>query len=299
MPWHGKSRKKGEPAGSSGWTVDFVLSFGGIDAISTRANASWHPSMPKPPLASTRPPFPDVLNLPEKHPDPGPLAFRPLPVDDGGSTSFPDERSMSLLADAVAEPGYGVFPDFLPTGLQDDLRALMEEKMTEDRLVRAGVGTGSGLQVRPEIRTDFIVWLDEQDPAPVVQAWLGAMTSLCEYFRHRLFLPLWSYEGHLARYPAAGFYKPHLDQHLQTMARQITVIAYLNELWEDGHGGELRLFTDPQRGVKGPYLEVLPRAGTLVIFRSADFWHEVRPSTRERISLTGWLRGREEWPLQI
>jgi Rps23 Pro-64 3,4-dihydroxylase Tpa1-like proline 4-hydroxylase len=32
------------------------------------------------------------------------------------------------------------------------------------------------------------------------------------------------------------------------------------------------------------------------ILRSAGFWHEVMPSKRPRLSLTGWLRGREELP---
>ena len=64
-------------------------------------------------------------------------------------------------------------------------------------------------------------------------------------------------------------------------------------------GGQLRLYTDPAKGAAGPFLDVFPQAGTVVIFRSADFWHEVMPSARVRLSLTGWLRGREELPIEV
>lgn len=47
----------------------------------------------------------------------------------------------------------------------------------------------------------------------------------------------------------------------------------------------------------GRELDVLPEAGTLVLFLSADLPHEVLPATRERLSLTGWLRRRGNSPL--
>ena len=40
------------------------------------------------------------------------------------------------------------------------------------------------------------------------------------------------------------------------------------------------------------YRDVLPEGGTLVCFLSQRFWHEVLPARRERLSLTGWFRGR-------
>ena len=205
-----------------------------------------------------------------------------------------DLGSMELLAAAVAEQGYGVFAGFLSNEVQQNLIELMDEMVAADALVRAGVGVGAAKQVRSEIRSDSIFWLDPDDVAPTAVAWLQGMNDLTEHFRRELFLPVWTYEGHLARYPAGGFYKPHLDRHAQTLARQISVIAYLNHDWKESDGGQLRIYTDNVLGVKGPFIDVLPEAGTVVIFRSAEFWHEVLPSTRERLSLTGWLRGREE-----
>ena len=175
----------------------------------------------------------------------------------------------------------------------------MADKIAADQLIRAGVGAGQGVQVRPEIRSDSIYWLEPDDPAPAAAAWTKVMNVLCEHFRRQLFLPLCSYEGHLALYPATGFYKAHLDRHAKTLARQVSVIAYLNEGWTEADGGQLRLFTDPEKGAAGPFLDVLPQAGTVVLFRSAEFWHEVMPSKRSRLSLTGWLRGHEQLPIKV
>ena len=44
-----------------------------------------------------------------------------------------------------------------------------------------------------------------------------------------------------------------------------------------------------------PFIEFWPEAGTLVVFWSADFWHEVR---RKRLSLTGWFLRRASNPLE-
>lgn len=201
--------------------------------------------------------------------------------------------AMNQLATAVADSGYGVFPDLLPTAVQNDLIQFMADKVTAEELVRAGVGAGSETQVRGEIRSDSIFWLDADDPAPTASAWIHAMHELSENFRNQLFLPIVSYEGHLARYSTGGFYKPHLDRHNKTRSREISIITYLNKDWQEEDGGQLPLYTDTEKGTAGPYIDVFPQAGTVVIFRSASFWHEVMPSKKSRLSLTGWLRGRE------
>ncbi|MBK1791093.1 2OG-Fe(II) oxygenase [Persicirhabdus sediminis] len=214
-------------------------------------------------------------------------------MNDQPSTIFADS-SLDELAASVAEPGFGIFPKLLSANIQNDLIKLMTDKVQSDSLVQAGVGAGHEMKVRAEIRNDSIYWFDPDDPAPMANKWIVAMDGICQHFRQHLFLSLWSYEGHLARYPAGGFYKAHLDRHAKTLAREITVIAYLNEDWLASDGGQLRLYTDSNLGINGPFIDVLPEAGTVVIFRSADFWHEVKPAKRARLSLTGWLRGREE-----
>ena len=64
--------------------------------------------------------------------------------------------------------------------------------------------------------------------------------------------------------------------------------------WRPEDGGALRLELGEAtvEAPSGDVVEVVPEAGTLVAFLADRFWHEVRPATRERMSLTGWLRTR-------
>ena len=209
------------------------------------------------------------------------------------------DNALDLLAGGVASPGYAYFENFISSETVLGLLELLAEKEADQELKQAGVGKDAALALRPEIRSDSIFWLERSDPSLVIQHWLDAMEDIIEHFRRALFLPLQSYEGHLARYPEGGFYKPHLDQHRASPTRQVSMIVYLNEHWKQGDGGELRIFTDPHLGIYGPFIDISPRAGSVVVFRSADFWHEVLPAKVPRRSLTGWFRGRESDPTMV
>lgn len=204
---------------------------------------------------------------------------------------------MDRIAEGLSSPGFLHVKNALDPVFVEKLITLLEDKEKADELERAGVGKGAALEVRSEIRSDSIFWLEPDDGSEVVTEWLGLMDEIISHLRRALFLPLESYEGHLARYPEGGFYKPHLDQHRVSPTRQVTLIAYLNKDWQEDFGGQLRLYTDPESGIKGTYIDILPEYGSIVVFRSADFWHEVLPANRPRLSLTGWFRGREENPV--
>ena len=66
----------------------------------------------------------------------------------------------------------------------------------------------------------------------------------------------------------------------------VSCSLYLNPGWSAGDGGLLRLHLNARP------VDVPPRAGTLVLFRSDTVRHEVLPATRPRFSLTGWFRRR-------
>jgi len=55
----------------------------------------------------------------------------------------------------------------------------------------------------------------------------------------------------------------------------------------------LRIFL-PQADGTEKTCDVPPLAGTLVTFLSGEFPHEVLPTTRERLSVTGWFCTRRE-----
>ena len=104
-----------------------------------------------------------------------------------------------------------------------------------------------------------------------------------QHINRSLYLSLKDYEIHMTVYPVGSFYRRHLDQFKKDDHRKLSVICYLNEGWEEEHGGQLRIYR-----TNGP-LDILPVAGRLVCFRSDQLEHEVLPATRERLSVTGWI----------
>lgn len=198
-----------------------------------------------------------------------------------------DDKFESIL-NQVAERGWSVTPDFLPA---DMLNALIEEEhaLWEEGLFRhAGIGAGAATMVRPEIRSDRILWLDPDNLTPHVAAYWQVIDALRIRLNREFFLGLRDFEAHFAVYPPGSFYKRHLDRHQHVRQRTISCILYLNRDWTDDAGGHLRIYEGS--GEQESYLDVLPQFGTFVCFRSDSVYHEVLPATRERFSLTGWLR---------
>lgn len=183
----------------------------------------------------------------------------------------------------------------MPGGVDaaDALRLMREcENACENgEFRRAGVGRGSNLEVRAEIRSDHVLWIQPGAASAEQAIWLTKLESLRLALNQRFFLGLFDYEGHFAIYPEGAFYKPHLDRHAGTSDRIVTVILYLNQNWQPGDGGELKIWTTPA-GKEGPFELIEPRMGTLVCFLSGDFWHEVLPARKTRMSITGWFRQR-------
>jgi len=190
--------------------------------------------------------------------------------------------------DQLAEQGWVEIEDFVPTSLCQDLQAHLEQLSQSSQLKPAGIGKQA--QRSAEMRSDHIHWLDPATSHSTEQAWLKWTNDLRQELNQSLFIGAQDYEGHLALYPEGSFYKPHLDQHKGQRSRLITVILYLTPNWQDGDGGELKFYTDPEKGVEGHSLTLRPIFGKVVLFRSDLFWHEVLPANTNRYSLTGWLR---------
>ena len=198
---------------------------------------------------------------------------------------------MNGLLNALDQFGWAEFPGCLGEGDSLRLREECREAEQNGEFHRAGVGRGALLQVREEVRGDKVLWL-RTDAAYVEQsAYLAKLELLRLALNQRFFLGLFEFEGHFAIYQEGGFYRPHLDRHAGTRSRVVTAILYLNPDWKLGDGGELKLWTDT--GEKcGPFVLIEPRMGTLVCFLSGDFWHEVLPAHKTRMSITGWFRQR-------
>ncbi len=209
--------------------------------------------------------------------------------------AFPEPEPITLdeASQSLVDPGFAVIRGFLDAFTVSDLRTETEALRDQGSLREAAVGRGEGKEVRSEIRSDRVLWIDSSSLTRPQCEYQRAMEALRERLNRDLFLGLSDLEAHLACYPLGAFYKPHLDCHRGVSTRVVTAIVYLNDEWRREDGGLLRLYTDPVAGTAGSATEIVPEAGKLVLFRAADFWHEVLPARRERFSLTGWFRTRD------
>ena len=173
----------------------------------------------------------------------------------------------------------------------DSIRLARECQASCDNgdFVSAGVGRGQGLEVRENIRQDRVKWIQPGEESVEQEIYLAKLEGMRLAINERFFLGLFDFEGHFAIYPEGGFYKPHLDRHAGSGARIVTVILYLNQHWQPGDGGELKLWTT-SGSRDGAFELIEPRLGTMVCFMAGDFWHEVMPAVKPRMSITGWFR---------
>ena len=197
----------------------------------------------------------------------------------------------AVIVEALGRNGWAVCENYLLTAEGGLLSSESQTAWEDGNFRRAGVGRGNNLKVREEIRNDHVMWLGSGETTAAQNAYLTLLETLRLSINQRLFLGLFDFEGHFAIYPEGAYYKPHLDRHHQTSDRIVTVILYLNESWQPGDGGELKLWTTPD-SQEGDFQIIQPRLGTLVCFMAGDHWHEVLPACKTRKSITGWFRVR-------
>lgn len=191
--------------------------------------------------------------------------------------------------DALAEQGWLVIPNCFPTETVSELRQQALNQWQAGEFHAAGIGRGTELNVNQAVRGDQVQWLEPTEQGALGQ-WQQFVETLRVHLNRHLYLGLFEYEHHFALYPQGAFYRNHLDNFRGTSARLVTTLLYLNEAWQAQDGGQLRLYTDGTNG--GEFIDITPQSGTVVLFLSERFWHEVLPANRQRLSLTGWLRKR-------
>ncbi|MEX1057073.1 MAG: 2OG-Fe(II) oxygenase [Natronospirillum sp.] len=192
----------------------------------------------------------------------------------------------SLVAQDIANQGYAVCTEFLPVGDTLALLQRVQEDQSADQMQAAGVGRGSDFQTNYFVRQDQIRWL--QAECATERSFLTCMEALRLAVNRALFMGLFDYEAHFAVYPPGAFYKKHVDAFQGHTNRRLSTVLYLNFDWQPSDGGELRCYdpVDDQRIL----FDLTPQAGTLLVFESDRFWHEVLPAQRHRFSIAGWFR---------
>jgi hypoxia-inducible factor (prolyl hydroxylase) len=201
-------------------------------------------------------------------------------------------------AEGLVANNYCVIDDFIDPAEGRLLRDEVAKLYSDGRMVDGMIGTnteGNSGTVRPDMRTDKMVWMEGSEP--FVGKMLRRHIMRMDIFSQKINMlmeaicPKESWEGcgrskiMATVYPQGGSrYVAHYDNPNQN-GRKLTLILYLNEFWKVGDGGTTRIKT------KLTQVDVAP-----LFCRCLTFWsdrrcpHEVLPTTagKDRFAITIW-----------
>ena len=206
------------------------------------------------------------------------------------STDPTHEDIFTKICHAIAEDGYVILSNVLPDDLLNSLLVNLIELNPQD-FTKAGIGREDDFQKNRFVRQDKIHWLESD--MEFADAYFSWMEALRLRLNRHLFLGLFDYEAMFAHYPEGAFYKRHLDAFKGNTNRRLSTVLYLNPQWQAEDGGELVMY---RKREKEPFEKIVPHYGTMVIFLSEQFPHEVLPANKSRFSLTGWFRVNDQNP---
>lgn len=205
------------------------------------------------------------------------------------ATIHQGETVFEEIVNSLVERDYAIVDGFLNNTELELLSQELYRYFDEGEFKAAGIGQGQEYQRNESIRGDYIRWIDRENLRMDCHFILDRLEALSHYLNETCYLSIRKSEIHFALYPAGTFYKRHLDVFQKTKSRKISVVCYLNKDWQPAHGGQIRLYVNDETG-KEKQVDILPIGGRLVCFKSDILEHEVLPATRERCSVTGWLK---------
>jgi SM-20-related protein len=187
------------------------------------------------------------------------------------------------IAGGLLQHGWVHLPDGLSAGLALDLLQDIHRHQS-DQWDQASIGRRRDRHTNDLIRRDSTRWLTGDTTAQ--RQYLDAADDLRLELNKRLMLGLWDYECHYARYDSGAFYRRHNDAFHGRTNRVLSTVTYLNPDWQNHQGGELMLYDEQNQLIS----RLLPTLGSMVIFLSEEFPHEVLAAKRTRFSIAGWYR---------
>jgi SM-20-related protein len=190
------------------------------------------------------------------------------------------------IAAALKIDGVAVRDGFLTPALTRALAECARQRRAGGDFEEARIGSERTLQRRADIRGDSTCWIRPPLLAPE-NSLLEQLERLRLGLNRDALLGLFELELHYAWYPPGAGYARHVDQPQGRGQRQVSLVLYLNEGWTAAAGGELRLFD-----AAGGHRDIEPVAGRLVCFLTPGREHQVLPTQRDRLSISGWFRTR-------
>ena len=172
--------------------------------------------------------------------------------------------------------------------LSNDLALLLRQnliKLEKAEMMRsAGIGNNQDADAKQQWRGDKIFWIDNDTNEVSERAFLDQVDDFILYLNNSCYTGINAYEFHYALYETGSSYQRHRDQFQNNTERKFSLINYLNTDWLEEEGGELWVYQE------GSTVKILPLMQKAVFFKSDFSEHEVRKSTRPRMSITGWLK---------
>lgn len=195
--------------------------------------------------------------------------------------------SIKHIAAGIERTGYVVVQHFIDATACRALATECLELHASAQLRPAAIGRAQARHKRGDIRGDRTHWFEPPALTPAQARYWRTMNALRVELNRALLLGLDELEAHYALYPPGARYARHRDRFRDDDARVLSSVLYLNSDWQEEYGGHLRLYLP-----ENIHVDIYPTVGTLVLFLSAEFEHEVLPATRERLSIAGWFRRR-------
>jgi hypoxia-inducible factor (prolyl hydroxylase) len=224
----------------------------------------------------------------------------------------------SILGNHLKTYKWAICDEFVPLDLVR--RALIECRLMKDHYEQSEIWIGKhsdlGAQLSvPSVRGDKVLWLcgghtaapegisrvvqqiGEIEPCNLnikaaasvrrflaIKELIAAVDRIVYEMKDRVGMLGGIYErsdAMIALYPSQGSrFANHIDNTTRD-GRRLTVVIYLNPGWTIENGGALRITANE-------CVDVLPLAGRLAMFESANIAHEVRPTFGDRFAITIW-----------
>jgi SM-20-related protein len=194
------------------------------------------------------------------------------------------EKIFNTLVSSFIDDEVGIAEHFLSTELARRLKANLTLLYQHKAMQHAGLGNEVNVDHDKLYRSDMIYWLDRKHNDVYENEFFDLMDSFVLYLNQTCYTGITGYEFHYALYEEGSFYKKHVDQFRNNDSRQYSMIMYLNENWAAADGGELCIHHSAHQQ------HISPVNGKSVFFKSSEIEHEVLPTHKPRMSITGWLK---------
>ncbi|MEO6812702.1 MAG: 2OG-Fe(II) oxygenase [Ginsengibacter sp.] len=195
------------------------------------------------------------------------------------------ETIFNTLIDSFINDKVGIAEHFLNESLAGHLKENLTNLFARNKMQLGGTGNNAIVDHNNLVRGDSIHWLDRAHNDDHENSFFDLMDLFVKYLNENCYTGINNYEFHYTLYQPGTFYKKHMDRFQNNDSRKFSMIMYLNTDWIAGDGGELCIHHEA--GLQN----ISPLNGKAVFFKSNELEHEVLMTHKDRMSITGWLKG--------